>query len=158
MSINIFAYSKICLSWKFSDLDKRWISIYLFLKQGFDPFFLSFYFFWFIFLPIIFRIHLYSVIIYSVKWIAASCHFTPICFHVVVQLLSHVQLFASPWTTACQAPLSSTVSRSFHKLIHICHHTHLQKYVYNLSHNKMPLSPLKCFKLNLFWYSIRPNP
>ena len=30
---------------------------------------------------------------------------------VVVQLLSHVQLFATPWTLACQAPLSMEFSR-----------------------------------------------
>ena len=30
----------------------------------------------------------------------------------VVQSLSHVQFFATPWTLACQAPLSSTVSWS----------------------------------------------
>ena len=29
---------------------------------------------------------------------------------VVVQLLSHVRIFATPWTVPCQAPLSSTVS------------------------------------------------
>ena len=33
-------------------------------------------------------------------------------FVVVVQSLSHVQLFATPWTAAHQAPLSSTISRS----------------------------------------------
>ena len=32
-----------------------------------------------------------------------------------VQSLSHVQLFATPWTTACQASLSITNSRSPHK-------------------------------------------
>ena len=31
---------------------------------------------------------------------------------VVVQLLSHVQLFATPWTAACQASLSFTISWS----------------------------------------------
>ena len=31
---------------------------------------------------------------------------------VVAQLLSHVQLFATPWTAACQASLSFTVSWS----------------------------------------------
>ena len=31
---------------------------------------------------------------------------------VVVQLLSHVQIFVTPWTAARQAPLSSTVSWS----------------------------------------------
>ena len=33
-------------------------------------------------------------------------------FVVVVQLLSHVQLFETPWTAACQASLSFTISRS----------------------------------------------
>ena len=36
---------------------------------------------------------------------------------LVVQLLSHVQLFASPWTAACQASLSFTVSQSPLKLV-----------------------------------------
>ena len=31
---------------------------------------------------------------------------------VVVQFLSHVQLFETPWTTACQASLSFTISQS----------------------------------------------
>ena len=34
---------------------------------------------------------------------------------VVVQLLSHVQLFATLWTVACQASLSFTISRSLLK-------------------------------------------
>ena len=38
---------------------------------------------------------------------------------VVVQLLSHVQLFAIPWTAACQASLSFTISQSLLKLISI---------------------------------------
>ena len=36
-----------------------------------------------------------------------------------VQLLSHVQLFATPWTTACQTSLSITNSWSLLKLISI---------------------------------------
>ena len=36
-----------------------------------------------------------------------------------VQLLSHVQLFATPWTEACQASLSITNSWSFLKLMSI---------------------------------------
>ena len=36
-----------------------------------------------------------------------------------VQLLSHVQLFATPWTAACQASLSITKSQSLLKLISI---------------------------------------
>ena len=31
---------------------------------------------------------------------------------IAVQLLSHVQLFATPWTAAHQAPLSTTLSQS----------------------------------------------
>ena len=41
------------------------------------------------------------------------------CYVVVVQLLSCVQLFATPWTAALQASLSSAVSRSLLKLIAI---------------------------------------
>ena len=38
---------------------------------------------------------------------------------VVVWLLSHVQLFSTPWTAACQTFLSITVSRSLFKLLSI---------------------------------------
>ena len=38
---------------------------------------------------------------------------------VVVQLLSHVQLFATPWTATRQASLSFTISWSLFKLISI---------------------------------------
>ena len=37
----------------------------------------------------------------------------------VVQLLSHVQLLAAPWTAACQASLSFTISWSLLKLMSI---------------------------------------
>ena len=36
-----------------------------------------------------------------------------------VQLLSHVQLFVTPWTLACQASLSITNFQSLHKLMSI---------------------------------------
>ena len=38
---------------------------------------------------------------------------------IVVQLLNNVRLFATPWTVACQAPLSSTISQSLLKLMSI---------------------------------------
>ena len=38
---------------------------------------------------------------------------------VVVQSLSHIRLFATPWTAACQASLSITNSRSVLKLMSI---------------------------------------
>ena len=37
--------------------------------------------------------------------------------HVVVQSLSCVQLFVTPWTVACQASLSFTISQSFLKFM-----------------------------------------
>ena len=38
---------------------------------------------------------------------------------VVVQLLSHVRLFETPWTTACQASLSFTVFQSLLRFMSI---------------------------------------
>ena len=40
-------------------------------------------------------------------------------FFSSIQLLSHVQLFATPWTAACQASLSISNSRSLLKLVSI---------------------------------------
>ena len=40
-------------------------------------------------------------------------------FLFVVQLLSHVQLFATPWTAACHASLSFTISQRLLKLMSI---------------------------------------
>ena len=40
-------------------------------------------------------------------------------FVLVVQLLSHVQLFATPWTAVCQASPSSTVSQNLPKFMSI---------------------------------------
>ena len=40
-------------------------------------------------------------------------------FAIVVQSLSRVQHFATPWTAACQASLSFTISRSLFKLVSI---------------------------------------
>ena len=42
-----------------------------------------------------------------------------IYYVIVVQSLSHVLLFATPWTVACQASLSFTISQSLLKLISI---------------------------------------
>ena len=42
-----------------------------------------------------------------------------LCLSVLVQLLSCVQLFVTPWTAACQASLSITNSQSLLKLISI---------------------------------------
>ena len=41
------------------------------------------------------------------------------CLVVAVQSLSHVQLFATPWTAACQASLSFTISQSLLRLLTI---------------------------------------
>ena len=45
--------------------------------------------------------------------------FLKLILYFVVQLLSCVWLFATPWTAACQASLSFTISWSFLKLISI---------------------------------------
>ena len=48
-----------------------------------------------------------------VVWFYVNFHVkTPYLIVVVVQLLSHVQLFATPWTAECQASLSFTISQS----------------------------------------------
>ena len=49
----------------------------------------------------------------SVTWKKEDCG----VFAVVVQSLSRVRLFATPWTAACQASLSSIISQSLLKLI-----------------------------------------
>ena len=48
---------------------------------------------------------------------AAQCQLTLTLLPSSVQLLSRVQLFATPWTAACQASLSITNSRSLLKLV-----------------------------------------
>ena len=48
-------------------------------------------------------------------WLLLNSH----AFVVVVQLLSCVQLFATPWTAACQASLFFTVSQSLLKLMSV---------------------------------------
>ena len=40
-------------------------------------------------------------------------------FYIVVQSLSHVKLFATPWTAACKASPSFTISRSLLKLMSV---------------------------------------
>ena len=50
--------------------------------------------------------------------ISAICK-APVLCHSSVQSLSHVQLFATPWTAACQASLSFTISQSLLKLMSI---------------------------------------
>ena len=51
----------------------------------------------------------------SVTWKKEDCG----VFVAVVQSLSHVQLFATPWTAACQASLSSIISHSLLKSMSI---------------------------------------
>ena len=45
--------------------------------------------------------------------------YTVLVVAVVVQSLSHVQLFVNPWTVAWQATLSSTISRSLLKFMSV---------------------------------------
>ena len=50
-------------------------------------------------------------------WQKTPCISFPLL--VVVQLLSHIQLFDTPWTMACQASLPFTISQSLLKLMFI---------------------------------------
>ena len=52
------------------------------------------------------------------NYIINRLYYTILCI-VIVQLLSCVQLFATPWTAACQASLSFTISQSLLKLMSI---------------------------------------
>ena len=58
----------------------------------------------------------------SLSAVPHNTHFslaTKLCFHETVQLLSHVWLFVTSWTAACQASLSITNSRGLLKLMSI---------------------------------------
>ena len=57
-----------------------------------------------------------EVLLYSLKFIFSSCQVSPIVEFDVVQFLSLVQLFSTPWTAAHQT-LSSTLSLSLLKLM-----------------------------------------
>ena len=70
---------------------------------------------------------------------------------VVVQLLSHVQLFVTPWTAAHQASLSFTVFWSLLKLMSVdslmpSNHL-LMRECEGLNHVVSPLQPLRVFKI-----------
>ena len=49
--------------------------------------------------------------------LAEAVDILPNCFFVFVQLLSHVQLFVTPWTTAYQASPSFTIFRGLLRLM-----------------------------------------
>ena len=49
----------------------------------------------------------------------------PLFSHCVVQSLSNVQFFVTPWTAACQTSLSFTISRSLLKLTSVMSSNHL---------------------------------
>ena len=52
-------------------------------------------------------------------WLTEFREFLIYAFVVIVQSLSHVQLFVTPWTAARQASLSFTISRSLLKFMFI---------------------------------------
>ena len=53
----------------------------------------------------------------SVEVLQETKYRTTIAVAIIVPLLSHVWLFATPWTAAHQASLSFTISRSLPKLM-----------------------------------------
>ena len=74
----------------------RWLFFFLTHRQPYDP------------------LYLHLKLLYALKYDISN----PFQFSSV-QLLSHVWLFATPWTAACQASLSVTNSWSLLKLISI---------------------------------------
>ena len=71
---------------------------------------------------------LFSILAWRIPWTESGglhvqesdmTEVTIMHFVVVVQLLSHVQLLATPWTAARQASLSITISQSLLKLVSI---------------------------------------
>ena len=76
-------------------------------------------------------------ILTSLKYLLNANLFLIVVFH----LLSHVRLFGTPWTAACQASLSSTVSQSLLKFMSI--------ESVMLSNNLIICSPLLLFACNL---------
>ena len=55
--------------------------------------------------------------LWVVIWGEHCRHFTFESTFNIVQSLSYIQLFVTPWTAACQAPLSSTISRHLLKFM-----------------------------------------
>ena len=76
-------------------------------------------------MPLAFELLLFNNYSFVIHLIKLSLHYKDsgnlvmIYYVVVVQLLSHVLLFATPWTSPCQASLSFIISQSLLKLISI---------------------------------------
>ena len=73
--------------------------------------------------PTIYHRELHSICCDKPEWkriCKGICIYAHICIYIaIVQSLTHFGLFATPWTAACQAYLSFTVSHSLLKLISI---------------------------------------
>ena len=60
----------------------------------------------------------YSHLTCKVRWPGATCWWLSLSLlYTVVQLLSHVRFFETPWTAAYHAPLSFTISQSLLKFM-----------------------------------------
>ena len=70
-----------------------------------------------------------------------------------VQLLSRVQLFATPWTTACQASLSITNSQSLLKLMRWWCHPTISSSVIPFSSRLQSFPASVCFQMSQFFTS-----
>ena len=89
---------------------------------------------------------------------------------IIVQLFSHVQLFATPWTAAHQAALSLTISKSLPKLMSIesvmlsnhlilCHPLLLLSSIFPSIRvfSKESVLPIRWPKYQSFSFSISPS-
>ena len=73
-------------------------------------------------------------------------------FPLMLLLLSHIRLFATPWIAACQASLSFTISQSSRmcKII-IMSGLYLPTEIYHKKQMRSPLSFIKCKVILLRW-------
>ena len=61
----------------------------------------------------------YRLILFCLNCLRVNCKLLEASIFIVVQSLSHVQLFLTPWTAARQTSLSFTISPSLLKFIYI---------------------------------------
>ena len=98
-----------CLLWPMCSLGKTLLAICLLLQVSLDFLLLHSS-------PLWWKGHLFVVLV--LEGLVGLHQFSLVQFSSV-QSLSHVQLFVTPWTTACQASLSITNSQSLPKLMSI---------------------------------------
>ena len=120
-----FSYRFSSFLWFFFPLwTERYINVYTFIQSHYTWYIwpsskITHFMYVYIFHGIIWFIHYYYVINASLDLFLKAKEIKAKINVVVVQSLSRVQLFATPWAIACQAPLSFTVSWSLLRFMSI---------------------------------------